>query len=228
MGYPGGKAGAGVYQTIINQFPPHRIYVEPFVGGGAILQAKRPARCSIVIDADAHVAHAISGDTITIPNLTAIHGDGIAWLASNALSDDTLVYLDPPYLLSTRRQQRQIYRCELTRKDHERLLSIIVKLDCMVAISGYWSQLYEDELHGWRSITFTTQTRGGSPATEWLWMNYPEPVALHDYSYLGSNFRERERIKRKIARWRKRLQGMDVLERRALLVALQDVSTTSP
>lgn len=30
MRYPGGKGGAGVFQTIINQFPPHRVYIEPF------------------------------------------------------------------------------------------------------------------------------------------------------------------------------------------------------
>ena len=43
MTYPGGKAGAGVWQRIINQMPPHRLYVEPFVGAGAVLRAKRPA-----------------------------------------------------------------------------------------------------------------------------------------------------------------------------------------
>ena len=40
-------------------------------------------------------------------------------------------------------------------------------------------------------------TRGGRLATEWVWMNYPEPIALHDYRYLGEDFREREPIKRK-------------------------------
>lgn len=36
MSYFGGKAQDGVYQTIINQIPPHQIYIEPFLGGGAI------------------------------------------------------------------------------------------------------------------------------------------------------------------------------------------------
>jgi hypothetical protein len=35
----------------------------------------------------------------------------------------------------------------------------------------------------------------GGPRTEWLWFNFPEPIALHDYRYLGTGFRER--IKRK-------------------------------
>lgn len=34
MTYKGGKAGAGVYQQIINQIPPHDVYIEPFLGGG--------------------------------------------------------------------------------------------------------------------------------------------------------------------------------------------------
>ena len=32
MPYPGGKGGAGVYQTIINGMPRHEVYVEPFFG----------------------------------------------------------------------------------------------------------------------------------------------------------------------------------------------------
>ena len=52
MGYPGGKDAEGVYQRIINLMPPHRVYIEPFVGGGAILRRKRPAESSTVIDQD--------------------------------------------------------------------------------------------------------------------------------------------------------------------------------
>jgi hypothetical protein len=53
-------------------------------------------------------------------------------------------------------------------------------------------------------------------------MNYPEPFELHDYSYLGDNFRERERIKRKKARWTERLKSMPALERFAILSVLQE------
>jgi len=38
------------------------------------------------------------------------------------------------------------------------------------------------------------------------------PVALHDYRYLGANFRERERIKRKRQRWTDRLHRLLMLE----------------
>ena len=39
-------------------------------------------------------------------------------------------------------------------------------------------------------------TRGAWLATEWLWCNFPPPVALLDYRHLGASYRERRRIKR--------------------------------
>jgi hypothetical protein len=61
-------------------------------------------------------------------------------------------------------------------------------------------------------------------ATEWIWMNYSPPVQLHDYRYLGDNFREREKLKNKVKRWVARYKVMSLLERQALLSALQTVN----
>src|SRR4051812_1634408 len=55
MTYPGGKSGSGVYQALINLIPPHSVYVEPFLGGGAVMRCKLPARLSIGIDLDPDV-----------------------------------------------------------------------------------------------------------------------------------------------------------------------------
>ena len=52
-------------------------------------------------------------------------------------------------------------------------------------------------------------------------MNYSMPVELHDYRHPGNNFRERERIKLKSRRWVAKLRSMPVLERQALLSAIQ-------
>ncbi len=54
-------------------------------------------------------------------------------------------------------------------------------------------------------------------ATEWVWMNYPKPRKLHEYTYLGDNFRERERIKRKAGRWVTRFTNLPALERAAII-----------
>ncbi len=103
--------------------------------------------------------------------------------------------------------------------DHRRLLRVIREIPARVLISGYWSKMYATTLRDWNCITFEAMTRGGH-SNEWLWFNYPTPTALHDYRYLGSNFRERERINRKKRRWTERLKRMPLLERQALLSAI--------
>lgn len=226
MAYPGGKDADGVYQRIINQIPPHDVYVEPFLGGAAIMRRKRPAAASIAIDVDGDVVAAFNASG-GVPGCTVIYGDAISWLREHVhgLTARTFVYLDPPYLFDVRFSKDRIYRHEFgTMEQHIELLGIVRAAPCMVAISGYWSDLYGDMLAGWRSIKYQVGVRGGFAATEWLWMNYPEPMELHDYRYLGENFREREKINRQRRRWRARLARMDRLQRLAVLASIAEMS----
>jgi len=55
MRYPGGKSGSGVYHRLINLMPPHLVYCEPFLGGGAVMRLKRPAPYNVGVDLDADV-----------------------------------------------------------------------------------------------------------------------------------------------------------------------------
>lgn len=48
--YYGGKAGLA--RRIVPMLPPHRVYMEPFFGSGAVLFAKRPSTHEIVNDLD--------------------------------------------------------------------------------------------------------------------------------------------------------------------------------
>ncbi len=72
----------------------------------------------------------------------------------------TLVYLDPPYL----GDRLPGYDFDQTSVDyHERLLQAILKAKCMVFISGYQNDLYEQHLShekGWRKTVIATATRG--------------------------------------------------------------------
>jgi hypothetical protein len=210
--------------------PPHSLYIEPFLGAGAVLRHKLPAASTIALDADADVLAAFRA--VGVPDgCTVICADALEWLESWALigviASDALVYCDPPYVRSTRRSDRDLYRFELTDDDHRRLLRCLRSLPCCVMVSGYWSELYAEELAGWHTHSFQTMTRGNRPATEWLWMNYPEPFELHDYRYLGVNYRERERIKRKKQRWLAHLSAMPALERYAILDVLSELRAGS-
>lgn len=223
MTYPGGKNGAGVYQQIINQIPPHRVYIEPFLGAGAVMKHKRPAIVSIGIDSDT----AVTGQWLSHPQPGVIikTGDAISFLKSYDWKGGEFVYFDPPYLFETRSCKRPIYSCEFgTVEQHTKLLELLLSLPAAIAISGYQSSLYSEMLPAWRTISYQTRTRGGSVVREWLWMNYPAPVELHDYRYLGNNFRERERIKRIRTRWIARLKRMDDLERYAVLSSIAEYS----
>lgn len=228
MTYPGGKNGAGAFQTIISQMPPHELYIEPFLGSGAVLRMKRPAKASIAIDCDEDVVRSFlakysdwSGETST----TVMCDDGIRFLQHRRnWTGRELVYCDPPYLMSSRRRPRRIYRYELEERDHVELLATLKTLPCLVMVSGYDSPLYRAMLEQWRLVTFTAVNRAGRRTTEHLWMNFPEPAALHDYRYLGIGFRERERIKRRIQRWSSRLLAMTAIERKALTAALAEIS----
>jgi DNA adenine methylase len=259
MAYPGGKNGSGVFQTIINLMPPHPVYIEAFLGGGAILRLKRPAALSIGLDLDSAVIarmrdaaggiarngdavhivknvgagshrqkrragpapHVKPGDTGDRARFRFLRKDALEFLRQLQIHRRRAGVLRPaPYIHSTR-TRCDLYQFEMSDVQHVELLRIIRALPCRVMISGYWTKLYAEKLAGWNSTTFQAVTRSGRVATEWLWFNFPVPVALHDYRHLGNNFRERERIKRKKLRWANRLSTMPVLERRALMAALE-------
>jgi hypothetical protein len=162
-------------------------------------------------------------------NLEFVNADAVTWLAyffanlGDTAGKEIFIYHDPPYLMDTRSTQRELYAHEYTPEKHEKLLELIVILPCKQAISGYFSEMYMSMLATWNYITYPSMTRGGTMATEYLWFNYPIPDQLHDYRYLGDDYRERERIRRKRQRWVNRLKRLDDLERWAILSAIEEV-----
>jgi hypothetical protein len=230
--YPGGKGNC--YQQIINQIPPHDIYIEAFLGGGAILRKKRPARHSIGIDADREVIDAWmantarsdddAGDTVRSGDVVEfIHANAIDWLQSYEWTGTEFIYLDPPYL-----DVPNYYNVPFTYHQHMDLLLLVNQIPAPIAISGYTNVWYKRLLKGWRLITFEAMTRSGETATEHLWMNYPEPSQLHDYRYLGDDYRERERIRRKAARWVEGLKRLPQLERQAIMARMEEEGVILP
>lgn len=217
MAYAGGKSGSGVYQKIISEIPSHDCYIETHLGGGGIVSRKRSALRNIGIDINSDV---ISGWSLKAEKLgLQLHcGDAVDFLASFSFGGGEFIYVDPPYVMSTRRGGK-IYKNEYTDQDHRRLLGFLVGLPSKIMVSGYRSDLYAEYLGSWRSVDFQAMTRRGL-ATETIWMNYAATDVLHDYRYIGGGFRERERLKRKRERWLNRLRSMGATERNMILQCL--------
>jgi DNA adenine methylase len=216
MSYPGSKAGAGVWQRIIGQMPPHSVYVEPFFGSGYVFWRKQPAQSSIVIDRVPDLL-AKAG---AMPGVSSYCGDALELLPAltAALPADAVIYCDPPYPLSTR-NGRRYYDHELTEEQHGALLRLLSGLECRVMISGYPCPLYSSQLRNWRCLRYKLRTRGKT-VIECLWCNFDEPNVLHDWRYAGKNFRERLWLKRLVKRWQAKLNGMPARKRGYLLNAI--------
>lgn len=93
----------------------------------------------------------------------------------------TFVYEDPPYLPET--CTGQAHKHTMTADDHRRLAEAnhrAVERGARVAISGYPSRLYDEELYAtWRRVTISVALHGtrdstGERRTEVLWLSYPQ------------------------------------------------------
>ena len=216
MRYPGGKGKC--YQRLINLMPPHQTYIESHLGGGAVMRHKRPARTNIGIDIDDAVIERWRREHPSCCSL--VHADAVSVLESFPFTGGELIYADPPYLPNTRRRTK-VYRHEYSEADHDRLISVLLALPCMVMLSGYASALYRSRLHDWRLITFSAKTHHGV-REECVWLNFEAPASLHDGLHLGASFRDRQTIRRRLARLADRFECMEPVERNHALQVLNE------
>lgn len=229
MSYLGSKAASGVYQKIIAEMPPHDVYIETHLGGGAIMLRKPPAKVNWGIDIDPQTVEAFNqgnpdfldrlADTLFIDV-----GDAVEFLRRFDYTSvgRVLIYSDPPYLHEARSSSAR-YRYEYTVSDHHRLLQCLCSMpeNVSVIVSGYPSSVYDNALRGWRSREFQAMTRGGV-RTEKIWMNYPEGAA-YSHTFAGKDYNDRYRIKRKAQRWKNKFAALPPAERLAIMAALGEV-----
>lgn len=254
--YFGGKWKIGSW--IIDQFPPHTTYVEPFCGAANILFRKQPSKFEVLNDLNYHIitffdvlrsrpdelfhvlqltpysreehkrAHepvplqhsdreleiarrfyirsrqsfgsgegeystgwrfqktdtrggaSVTDEWNRVAHLRAaaerlkavqIECDDAFKTIERFDTEDTLFYVDPPYLFETRYSNEERYAFELTDSEHYKLAELLKSVKGMVLLSGYKSPLY-DELYGeWRCISKTTTTNGNGEAEEYLWIS---------------------------------------------------------
>lgn len=95
--------------------------------------------------------------------------DGIEVMAQHD-SKDTLHYVDPPYVASTRGVGND-YRYEMTDLDHAKLSEFLHSVKGMVVLSGYDSPLYRELYRGWRTVKRASLADGAQKREETLWFN---------------------------------------------------------
>ena len=107
-------------------------------------------------------------------NLVQIEHMDALQLIERYNNPSVLMYLDPPYLRSTRKSGA-LYVHEMDMSGQKKLLSLIHESSAKIIISGYESELYNAALGGWHKDSTKSQTTSAEMATETIWMNYEPP-----------------------------------------------------
>lgn len=250
--WPGAKWS--IANKIVDLIPPHKIYLEPFFGSGAIFFNKAPCNTEIINDLDGDIVNLFKCIRDFPEQLAALieltpysreeymgsykrEGDGLerarqfiircnmaragmqyyssswrhvgpvlgatckqrvsgAWNkvpgyileATKRLKDaeiecvdaielikkynreDCFIYVDPPYLLSTRRQR--YYNVEMeTDEQHIKLLEVLKEHSGPILLSGYDTEIYNDLLPGWTKYEINAQAEQGKQRIEVIWSN---------------------------------------------------------
>lgn len=84
--------------------------------------------------------------------------------------DETVHYVDPPYVAATRDKGGD-YRHEMTDADHEALAETLHELRGAVVLSGYRSALYDALYKDWRREERYAHADGARERVECLWLS---------------------------------------------------------
>ncbi len=234
---------------IINMFPVHDVYCEPFFGSGAVFFSKSPSGTETINDIDSNIVNLFrvvrnsadelarviemtpyareeyrdcydsSGDevekarrflvrtwqgfggktycstgwahdrtntvfrpkywcklperileTVERLKMAQIENMNALELIEMYKSKNTLLYVDPPYLKSTRSQLH--YACEFAKpEEHKELLQLCKKHKGHLILSSYENDLYNNELEGWEKRSRKVATNAAGSAIETLYLS---------------------------------------------------------
>lgn len=216
--YIGNKSIIPLFTNILGVFPPHKRYVELFAGSAQIAQKKKHVDPTVLVDKN--VCAIPQSYLSTNAAVVVINDCALKWLRDNNTGMvDTLIYLDPPYLLSTIRSKVALYEHTLSEAEHIELLNLIRKTAAMVVISHYSCSLYDEMLHDWEKKIIKV-SYSGHVMNEAIYYNFPAGGVLHSTTHAGKNKTDRQRIKRKATRWANNFNTLPKYEQQCILERL--------
>lgn len=114
-----------------------------------------------------------------LSNVSIENRDAIDLIKEYGAHEDVCLYVDPPYVASSRVALNQ-YRLEAADADfHERLAVALNGCKASVVLSGYESPEYTDLFKAWRTVEMTApHSLGATARTEVLWINRPDDCTL--------------------------------------------------
>lgn len=171
--YHGGKWKLAPW--ILDHMPKHRVYVEPYGGGNAVLGKPSGFRANSNRSGNTPAAdwknygEAFTALVERLRGVVIENRDAQQVMAVHD-SPETLHYVDPPYVKSTRDNGKD-YRHEMTDSDHLELAEFLAGLSGMVMVSGYRCALYDTAFRGWRRLDKAALADGARKRTESLWLS---------------------------------------------------------
>lgn len=103
--------------------------------------------------------------------------------------EDTLFFVDPPYVHNTRDKRNQdAYNHEMTNEQHHELIEQLKKAEGFVFLSGYKNEIYDELLSDWETIDKRSRIsagRGTAVRIETMWMNKRASRAIKQKDLFG-------------------------------------------
>lgn len=210
--YIGNKGGQGIKEQLINHFPSCHRYFSLFFGKGGFEKCNLTKGITWICAEKDVSLHDNAYDVAR-----TVFNDYDSCLDSFEFSTNDFVFADPPYMFSTRRSRKKYYKHEFNDDDHIKFLTRVHSLKCMCMITHPENDLYNEFLESWFKIPMRYQTRGGM-FEDCIYLNYNScSIELYNYSCIGSNFIERQQIKRKRANFIKKFEALSFHEQRAIM-----------
>lgn len=218
--YIGNKDFSNVIHFLVNRLPKSERYFSLFYGAGGLEKSIYTAAAHFVCseknpDCKKHETSMMA---------TIEYSDYKDLLEENVFTRSDFVFVDPPYMFSTRRAARKYYKFEFNENDHIELLNYMVPMSCRIMITHPECDLYNEYLKGWKRVDLKYMTRKGW-FTDSVYMNYePSNIELLNYDCLGKDFTDRQRIKRQRKNIINKFKSLDPLILKAVVRDLKEES----